>query len=110
MTTPTPSTPTLTLSTDASSYVVGSTLTLTATYADSQAQASTLTISVTATDAQGNTASATDSVTVVQQASEQMTVTPADSSNDSYTAVSNTLANGIGTAVFTTTVSAPPAN
>lgn len=112
MTTPTPpaSTPTLTLTTDASSYIVGSTLTLTADYADVQAAPSTLTISVTATDAQGNTVSATDSVTVVQQVSELMTVVPTDSSNDTYTLVSNTVSNGTGSAIFTTTVGTPPAS
>jgi hypothetical protein len=112
MTTPTPpaSTPTLTLATDATSYVVGQVLTLTATYADTQSQPSTLTISVTATDTLGNTVSATDSVTVVQQVSEQMTVVPTDSFNDTYTAQSNTVTNGTGTAVFTTTIGTPPAS
>jgi hypothetical protein len=113
MTTPTPpaATPTLTLATDSTSYVVGQTLTLTATYADSQSSPSTLTITVTATDAQNNSVTATDSVTVVQQVSEQMNVTATDSFSDSYTLVSNAVgANGTGTAVLTTTVGTPPAS
>lgn len=110
MTTPPPpaATPTLTLATDATSYVAGQTLTLTATYADAQSQPGTLTITVTATDAQNNTVTATDSVTVVQQVSEQMTVSATDSFSDTYTLVSNTVdASGTGTAILTTTVTPP---
>jgi hypothetical protein len=104
---PAPGTPTLSLATDADSYVAGQTLTLTATYADSESNPVTLTISASATDSGGNTASATTTVTVVEQASEQMDVSPADSFGDTYTEVSNTLSNGTGTSVSTTVVTPP---
>jgi hypothetical protein len=101
--------PTLTLATDAASYVAGQTLTLTATYADSQAAPATLTITATATDAQNNSVTATADVTVVQQASEQMDVEATDTFGDTYAVSSNTLSNGTGTAVLTTTVTPPAA-
>jgi mevalonate kinase len=104
---PAPGTPTLSLATDAASYIAGQQLTLTATYADSQSNPVTLTISASATDAAGNSASASTTVTVVEQASESMDVTPTDTFGDTYAAGSNTLANGTGTAVFTTTVTPP---
>jgi hypothetical protein len=104
---PAPTPPTLTLTTDAPSYVAGQTLTLTAVYADSQANPVTLTITETMTDALANTVSASVAVTVVEQASEQMTGTPSDDFGDAYAEVSNTLANGTGTAVYTTTVTPP---
>jgi hypothetical protein len=107
---PQPTTPpTLSLATDAASYVAGQTLTLTATYADSQSNPVTLTINASATDTDGNTASATATATVVEQASEEMTVVPTDNFGDSYAEQSNALSNGTGTAVFTTTVT-PPAS
>lgn len=104
---PVPGTPTLELATDSDSYVAGQTLTLTATYADSESNPVTLTISASAVDSDGNTASATTTVTVVEQASEQMDVTPGDTFDDVYAAGPNTLSNGTGTAVFTTVVTPP---
>jgi mevalonate kinase len=107
MTTPPAGTPTLSLATDADSYIAGQLLTLTASYADSQSNPVTLTISSTMTDADGNTASASVDVTVVEQASESMDGTPTDNFGDTYTEVSNTLSNGTGTAIYTTTVTPP---
>jgi hypothetical protein len=104
---PAPGTPTLSLATDADSYVAGQTLTLTATYADSESNPVTLTISATATDSDGNTVSAATTVTVVEQASEQMDVEASDTFGDTYTVASNTLSNGTGTAVLTTVVTPP---
>jgi hypothetical protein len=104
---PAPTLPTLALATDATSYVAGQALTLTATYADSQSSPVTLTITAVATDSAGNTVSATTAATVVEQASEQMDVVPTDSFGDTFTEVSNTLSAGTGTAVFTATVTPP---
>jgi hypothetical protein len=105
---PSSGTPTLSLETDAASYVAGQTLTLTATYADAQSNPVTLTITASATDSQGNSVSASTTTTVVEQASEQMDVEPSDSFGDSYTEASNTLSSGgTGTAVFTTVVTPP---
>jgi phosphatidate phosphatase APP1 len=107
MTTP-PAPPSLSLTTDAASYLVGQTLTLTAVYADSQASPVDLTITATATDSQGNTVSAEVDVTVLAQASESMDVEASDNAGDTYTVVSNVLnPDGTGTAVLTTTVSLP---
>ena len=107
MSSPTPGTPTVSLATDATSYIAGQSLTLTATYADSESNPATLNISATLTDSAGATASATTQVTVVQQESAEMDGTPTDDFGDTYTEVSNTLSNGTGTAVWTTTVTPP---
>jgi mevalonate kinase len=107
MSTPTPGTPTLSLSTDAPSYVAGQALTLTAVYADSQSNPVTLNITAQATDSAGNTASATTTAVVVETASESMDVAASDDMGNSYTEQSNTLSDGTGTAVLTTTVTPP---
>ena len=105
MSSPTPVAPTLSLSTDAPTYSVGSLLTLTADYSDSSAAPLTLTISATAVDANGVSVSATTTATVNTAEQLPMTVTPSDSFDDDYAEVSNTA----GVAVFTTTIQAPPA-
>jgi hypothetical protein len=107
MTTPAPAAPTISLSTDKTTYNTGDPLTLTVTYADAQSQPVQLTITATATDAQGNTATGTAVVTVTEQETEAMTVSATDSFNDSYSLVSN---DGKGTAVLSTTVGTPPAS
>lgn len=106
MSTPTPVTPTLALTTDAPVYNVGDTLTLTAVYSDASSAPLTLTISATAVDANGVSVSATTTATVNTAAQLPMTVTPSDSFSDTYAEVSN----AAGTAVFTTTIAAPPAS
>ncbi len=106
MTTPATA-PTLTLTTDKTSYVVGDTITLTAAYSDVAAGAPVqLTVTATGTDSAGNTVTATTTVPVTAQASQSMEVTATDSFGDAYTLVSN---DGKSTAVLTATIGAPPA-
>jgi hypothetical protein len=108
MSTPTPpANPSVSLVLDSDSYVAGQALTATATYADSESNPQTLTVSVSLTDSTGASASASTTATVVEQQSESMDGTPTDSFGDTYTEQSNSLANGVGTAVWTTTVNPP---
>ena len=104
MTMPTPPSPTLELSTDAATYNVGDTLTLTAVYTDPASAPVTLTISATGTAADGSPVSATTTASCTA-AEQPMQITVTDSFADSYSEVSNEA----GTAVFTTVIQAPPA-
>ena len=106
MSSPTPVSPTLALATDAPVYNVGDVLTLTATYTDASSAPLTLTINATATDANGVSVSASTTATVNTGVQLPMTVVPSDSFSDAYSEVSN----DAGTAVFTTTIQAPPAS
>ena len=100
MTTPAPTAPTLTISTDQPVYQTGDTVTLTATYVDSNGVSATVTVNATATDTNTPPNTATASTTFqVGQASEQMTVSVTDTANDVY----NEVSASIGQAVFTTT-------
>jgi hypothetical protein len=96
----------MSVTTDKDSYLVGDTLTLNVTYADLNANASTLNITVTGTDAEGNTVTANASVQVAQNETGSMDISATDSWGDSYTVVSN---DGVGSAVLTTTLTAPTA-
>lgn len=106
MTTPVPSvTPTLSIATDKSTYAVGDTLTLDATYSDASVAPMTLTITASATDAAGNTVTAETTATVNTQTQQPMQIGVSDSFGDSYVVVSN----AAGKATLTTTIQAPPA-
>jgi hypothetical protein len=106
MTTPDTTAPTLNVTTDKDSYVVGDTLTLNVTYADAQTTMATLTVTVTGTDPAGNTAQATTQVAVTNQVSGPVDVSATDSFGDTYAVVSN---DNTGSAVLSTTVGTPPA-
>lgn len=96
----TPSSPTLSASTDKASYAPGEVVTLTAIFSDTNTQTLTVTVTAQATDAAGNVASATTQFNSVITAPEPMTVTASDDHGDVYTQVAD---DGAGTVVFQTT-------
>lgn len=106
MTTPTPAAPTLSLATDKTTYNVGDTIVVTATYSDGSVSVVSLVITGTATDTSGQSVTAQTTVSVNQTTEQPMTVTMADSFNDSY---AEQPGSPVGTAVFTATIGTPPA-
>lgn len=102
----TPAQPTLSVAADQASYNVGDPITVTVSYADSTVASVTLTITASFTDQQGNAATAETTAQVNTSQSGSMDGTVTDSFGDTYTESSN---DGVGTAVFTSTVGTPPA-
>jgi hypothetical protein len=105
LTTPTPG-PTLSLATDKTTYDVGDTIVVTATYSDGSTSVVSLTVTATATDASGQAVSADTTVSVNQTTQEVMAVTVTDSFGDTYAEQDG---SPIGTAVFTAMIGTPPA-
>jgi hypothetical protein len=107
MTTPVPTTPTLTLATDQQTYTVGQAITVTATYTDSSVTATQLTIDGSFTDPSSGSQVTAQTVVTVQTQQQQAAQNPAvtDSFGDVYTITSNEL----GTFVATSTIGNPPA-
>ena len=101
----TPAAPAVTVSTDKTSYSAGDPITVTVEYADPSNPGQTLTITATLTGPDGTTATGTASVTVGAVAAQPLQVTVTDSAGGTYTQQSSEP----GTAVFTGTVTAPPA-
>lgn len=102
----TPAGPTLSLATDKSTYNVGDTIVVTATYSDGSVSEVSLVITGTATDAAGSSVQAQTTVSVSQSTPQPMTVGLTDSFGDVYTEEPS---QPVGTAVFTAVIGTPPA-
>jgi hypothetical protein len=101
----TPATPTVTVSTDQTSYAVGDAITVTVDYTDPGNPGTTLTVTATVTNSDGTTSTGTAEVQVGATAAVALPVAVTDSFGDVYAQSSNVP----GTAVFTSTVGAIPA-
>ena len=101
MTTPAP----VTVTTDKSVYAVGDPITVTVEYPGSADGTTTLTVTAAVTQADGTVVDATANVQVATSAPQTLGVGVTDSFGDAYSQISNEA----GTAVFSSTVGAPPA-
>jgi hypothetical protein len=95
----------VTVSADKSVYAVGDPITVTVEYPGSADGTATLTITAAVTNADGSVVDGTVDVQVATSTPQTLGVAVTDSFGDLYAQVSN----DAGTAVFSSTVGAPPA-
>lgn len=103
MTTPAPST--VTVTTDKANYNPGDPIQVTVEYTDPANPGTALTVTATVTSTDGSTTTGTAQVQVGATPANPLPVSVTDSFGDTYTQSSNVA----GTAVFTGTVGTPPA-